>query len=255
LCDPQYTGGVENARTVSACHGVSFFAGTREGPGMEPVVAAGAKFMAFWVKQYERFTVLFKAKHLRRRLRQKYRSQGKKVILIETGERRVLGTGFVKGLIVPGFADPTIRYLKRLHPRGWDEDKPWVPHILPLQIIALGEVAIVGIPAETTTIAGKRLREVVEAELRHEGIRQVILAPYANSYCGYITTWEEYQVQAYEGGHTVYGHWTLAAFQTKLAELAREFVHRHEHERAADEVRPPEFSREELQRRMYDPSI
>lgn len=255
LCDPEFTNGTENARTVSACHGVAFFAGTKEGPGMEPPVVAGAKFMAFWVKRYEKFTTLFKAKHLRRRLAQKYKAQGKKVILVEAGERRVLGTGWVKGLIVPGFADPTIRYFKRLHPRGWDEDKPWVPHVLPLQIMILGDMAIVGIPAEATTIAGKRLRKVVSDELSGIGIQNVILAPYANSYCGYITTYEEYQVQSYEGGHTVFGHWTLAAFQTQLRQLSREMAKKRDARALNDEERPPEFSNEELQRRAYNPSL
>lgn len=255
LCHPDFTNGVENARTVSACHGVAFFAGTREGPGMEAPVVAGAKFLAFWVKCYEKFTTLFKAKHLRRRLRQKYEAQGKKIILVETGERKVLGTGWVKGLIIPGFADPTIRYFKRLHPRGWDEDKPWVPHILPLQIMILGDLAIVGIPAEATTIAGKRLRQVVENELSAIGIQNVILSPYANSYCGYITTHEEYQVQAYEGGHTVFGHWTLAAFQTQLRELSREMAKKRESRALTDQERPPVFTPEELQRRAYNASL
>jgi neutral ceramidase len=255
LCDPEFTNGVENARTVSACHGVAFFAGTKEGPGMEAPVVAGAKFMAFWVKRYEKFTTLFKAKHLRRRLKQKYKAQGKKVILVEAGERKVLGTSWVKGLIVPGFADPTIRYFKRLHPRGSDEDKPWVPHILPLQIVILGDLALVGIPAETTTIAGQRLRKVVEAELEEIGVKNVVLTPYANSYCGYITTYEEYQVQAYEGGHTVYGHWTLAAFQTQLRKLSREMAKKSDVRALTDDERPPVFSQEELQRRAYNSSL
>ena len=39
----------------------------------------------------------------------------------------------------------------------------------------------------------------------------------------YVTTREEYQQQAYEGGHTIFGQWTLAAFQTRFAHLAEEF--------------------------------
>ncbi|MEM6269418.1 MAG: neutral/alkaline non-lysosomal ceramidase N-terminal domain-containing protein [Bacteroidota bacterium] len=255
LCDPVFTNGVENARTAAACHGVAFFAGTQEGPGMVPVIVHAARFMAWWVKQYEKFTVLFQARHQRRRLRHKYAAHGKKVILIEAGERRVLGTAWVKGLVVPGFADPTIRYFKRLHPRGWDEDKPWVPHVLPLQIVTLGSLAIVGLPAEATTIAGQRLRQVVEKELAAHGIHEVIIAPYANAYCGYLTTREEYDVQAYEGGHTVFGQWTLAAFQTKLRSLAREMAKLRDARQLTDEVRPPEFSEEELRRRTYHPSL
>ena len=41
---------------------------------------------------------------------------------------------------------------------------------------------------------------------------------------GYVTTYEEYQEQAYEGGHTIFGQWTLAAFQTQFSSLAREML-------------------------------
>jgi neutral ceramidase len=99
------------------------------------------------------------------------------------------------------------------------------------------------------------LRKVAEEALQPHGIRHVIISPYANSYCGYITTREEYQVQAYEGGHTVFGKWTLAAFQTKLRSLAREMVKKRESRQLADEERPPEFTPEELQRRTYHPSL
>ncbi|MCB1658819.1 MAG: neutral/alkaline non-lysosomal ceramidase N-terminal domain-containing protein, partial [Pseudomonadales bacterium] len=47
---------------------------------------------------------------------------------------------------------------------------------------------------------------------------------YCNDYMGYVTTYEEYQQQAYEGGHTIYGQWTLAAFQTCFAKLAEQFA-------------------------------
>ena len=52
-------------------------------------------------------------------------------------------------------------------------------------------------------------------------MRQVLLCTYANDYMGYVTTNEEYQEQCYEGGHTIFGQWTLAAFQTRLTTLAR----------------------------------
>jgi neutral ceramidase len=44
---------------------------------------------------------------------------------------------------------------------------------------------------------------------------------YANEYAGYVTTREEYATQQYEGGHTLYGPWTLAAYQQELTRLAK----------------------------------
>jgi neutral ceramidase len=248
-CDPAFVKGKTDARTGPACHGVAFFAGTTEGPGMPKPVAIAATVLSSIVKYYELASTIFRKKPKRLAIKQKYRIQGRKTILIEAGERRVLGTSDVKNLIVPAAADPTIRNFKRLHPQGWDEDKPWTPHVLPLQILMLGDLAIVAVPAEPTTIAAQRIRKVVEDALSARGIHKVIIAPYANAYCGYITTHEEYQHQHYEGGHTVFGQWTLAAFQTKYQQLARELAKRADTRELTHDEEPPEFSAEELQRR------
>ncbi len=249
--DPAYTNGEKGARTGPACHGIAFLAGTVEGPGMPKAVKNISIGLIKIVKLYEYATMPFRKKENRLALRQKYKVQGRKNIMIEAGARRLLGTSHVKKLIVPGFADPTIRNFKRLHPKGWKEDHPWIPHVLPLQILVLGDIAFVAIPAEPTTIAAKRIQKVVEGVFESKGVKQVVVAPYANAYCGYITTNEEYQVQAYEGGHTVYGQWTCAAFQTKFKQLALEMVKKAEKRELNDEERPPEFSKVELDRRSY----
>ena len=48
-----------------------------------------------------------------------------------------------------------------------------------------------------------------------------MIAGYANSYAGYVTTKEEYDTQQYEGGHTLFGPWTLAGYQQEYARLAQ----------------------------------
>jgi neutral ceramidase len=97
------------------------------------------------------------------------------------------------------------------------------PQVLPLQVLRIGQLVFPGIPGEPTTIAGKRLEQAVLNRLPAGQPWTVVLSPYANGYCGYLTTAEEYQQQSYEGGHTVFGRWTLAAFQTRLAALVTEF--------------------------------
>lgn len=251
LADPEFAEGREDARTGPACHGLAFFAGTKEGPGMTKPVQILAKTMATIIKYYEYTLSIFLKKEKRRKIKQKYKIQGKKTIIIEAGERRVLGTSDIKNLIVPGFADETIRNFKTLHPQGWDEDKPWTPHILPLQIMVLGDLAFVAVPAEPTTIAGQRIRKVVEGVLKPKGIHRVLIVPYSNAYCGYISTNEEYRFQNYEGGHTVFGKWTCAAFQTKFKQLAEEMAKKADYRQLEDEGVPPEFTHEELSRRTY----
>jgi neutral ceramidase len=250
-CDPAFAFGKTDARSDLACHGLAFLKGTREGPGMPKPIAIISTFLAGIVKAYELSTNFLRKAPRRLAIQRKYRLQGKKVIMIEAGERRVLGSSNIKKLIVPSAADASIRNFKVLHPEGWKESKPWTPHVLPLQLLILGDLAIVAVPAEPTTIAARRIRTVVAATLAERGIHQVIIAPYANAYCGYITTYEEYQHQHYEGGHTVFGQWTLAAFLTKYQQLAQQMAQKAETRELLHDAEPPEFSAEELQRRTY----
>lgn len=101
---------------------------------------------------------------------------------------------------------------------------PWHPHIVDVQILTVGSVAIVAVPGEFTTMSGRRLREAVKQELESDGVIrnwEVVLAGLSNIYTHYITTYEEYQVQRYEGASTIYGPHTLSAYLQKYRELAR----------------------------------
>lgn len=48
----------------------------------------------------------------------------------------------------------------------------------------------------------------------------MVLAGLSNAYADYITTYEEYQVQRYEGASTIYGPHTLEAYIYKFEKLA-----------------------------------
>ena len=126
-----------------------------------------------------------------------------------------------------------------------------MPHVLPLQIIVIGQLAFVGCPGEYTVTAGKRLEMTILNVLRERGVESVIMCPYSNAYMGYVTTFEEYQLQNYEGGHTVYGQWTLGAFQTKYKELAKEMLTRKENRQLDRVTKPVTFSEVEMQKRTY----
>lgn len=91
---------------------------------------------------------------------------------------------------------------------------------LPIGVAKLGQLAIVFVPSEVTTMSGRRMRDTVQPLLGDE-VTEVVIAGYSNDYAGYITTPEEYAVQQYEGGHTLFGPWTLPAFRQELGRLAR----------------------------------
>ena len=102
---------------------------------------------------------------------------------------------------------------------------PLVPSIVPLQLLRLGSLVLVAHPGELTTMAGRRLREALQEVLRPAGVSRVVVATYAGAYSSYATTREEYDMQHYEGGSTLYGPHTLAAYiheNVRLAEAMRD---------------------------------
>ena len=128
----------------------------------------------------------------------------------------ILSTMKIKRLIIPRFADPTIAEIKREHVNDAYHEHSWMPHILPIQIIRIGKLAFIGCPGEYTVTAGRRLEDTILNVLKEAGIEHVIMCPFSNAYMGYVTTFEEYQLQGYEAGHTVFGQWTFGAFQTSV---------------------------------------
>ena len=96
---------------------------------------------------------------------------------------------------------------------------PLQSQVRSVTLAVVGQLAILALPAEVTTMAGRRLRAAVMKELRGR-VTHIVLAGYSNGYAGYVTTPEEYLVQHYEGGHTLHGRWTLPAFQQIASGLA-----------------------------------
>ncbi len=252
IVDKEFACGQDDPRTGPACHGVSFFEGTVEGPGMASAVGALARTLIRAQKAYDLAAAPFKTKENADRIYEKYHSQGPKDILIEADDRRILGSRDIKNLVVPGWADPAIGQFKRFHANGSLGDKPWVQQILPIQIIIIGNLALAGIPAEITTIAGKRLEDTLLEILADRGVTEVICSTYSNAYCGYITTFEEYQLQLYEGGHTVFGQHFLGAIQTKFRQLALEILKPESERNVVEDGNPTVFTEEELELRSFD---
>ena len=91
---------------------------------------------------------------------------------------------------------------------------------LPIQIITIGKLALLAVPFECTTMAARRLRTCVQAELSAVGVDHIVIAGFANAYAGYVTTREEYKAQHYEGASTHFGPFTLNAYQQEFHKLA-----------------------------------
>nr|XP_023018453.1 neutral ceramidase [Leptinotarsa decemlineata] len=99
----------------------------------------------------------------------------------------------------------------------------WQPSVVSTQLAMIGNVAIAAVPGEFTTMSGRRLRNLVSQTISENGGPtdvKVIIAGLSNVYTSYIATFEEYQMQRYEGASTIFGPHTLSIYLNKYKELS-----------------------------------
>jgi neutral ceramidase len=212
---PEHANGVQGRCTGEGVLGLAMMMGTAEGPG--PFRAIRSALQA--------------ATALSLRLAQAVnpRGVGSAYIAVQGPKLRgldmaPLGQGKAVGSIpVPWFrhvphVDGFARGIRRVLYEATDAD-PWLNPELPLQILRLGSLALVALPFEPTTQAGRRLTAVVQRGLVAQGVTHTVAVGYSNDYGGYLTTPEEYACQEYEGGFTLFGRWQLDATRSALAGL------------------------------------
>lgn len=96
----------------------------------------------------------------------------------------------------------------------------WQPTIVPTQIFAIGDVLMFGLPGEFSTMAGRRLRSVIQRVTKGKGEEfRSILCGLSNTYTSYVTTPEEYEIQRYEGASTIFGPYTLPIYISQFTNL------------------------------------
>ncbi|KAK1419244.1 hypothetical protein QVD17_28407 [Tagetes erecta] len=178
----QLSEGGEPVTTCPAAMGFAFAAGTTDGPGAFDFKQGDDQGNAFWK---------LVGGLLKKPDEEQISCQYPKPILIDTGE---------------------------MH-----EPYDWAPSILPLQIFQIGQLVVLNVPGEFTTMAGRRLREAVKEVMTskdRDSNVHVVLAGLTNTYSQYVTTFEEYQIQRYEGASTLYGPHTLNAYIQEFKKLA-----------------------------------
>jgi len=173
---PKYTGLNAPIQTCVAALGDSFAAGTTDGPGEFDFVQGSNS-----TKDNPYWNLV--GKLLTNPTPEQIACQSPKPVLLNTG-----GSNF-----------PT----------------DWTASILPVQIVQLGQLFILAVPAEFTTMSGRRLRETVYNTIVSNGgptNAVVVIAGLSNAYSQYVTTPEEYATQRYEGASTLFGPYTLSAY-------------------------------------------
>ncbi|XP_058099529.1 neutral ceramidase 2-like [Magnolia sinica] len=175
--------------TCPAALGFAFAAGTTDGPGAFDFKQGDDQGNPFWrlVRNL-----------LKSPTKEQISCQHPKPILLDTGEMK--------------------------------EPYDWAPSILPIQILRIGQLVILSVPGEFTTMAGRRLRDAVKMVLTNGGNGEfdsnvhVVIAGLTNTYSQYVTTFEEYQIQRYEGASTLFGPHTLSAYIQEFKKLAAALI-------------------------------
>ncbi|GMN47844.1 hypothetical protein TIFTF001_017015 [Ficus carica] len=189
LSVPQEDGTNKVLQTCPAALGFAFAAGTTDGPGAFDFKQGDEQGNPFWrlVRNV-----------LKTPTQEQIKCQQPKPVLLDTGEMK--------------------------------EPYDWAPSIVPVQILQIGQLVILSVPAEFTTMAGRRLRDAVRTVLttghssEFDRNVRIVIAGLTNTYSQYVTTFEEYRVQRYEGASTLYGPHTLEAYIQEFKKLATALI-------------------------------
>ena len=122
----------------------------------------------------------------------------------------------------------------------------WDPASVPISVFRVADLFILNVPAEFTTMAGRRLRRAIRTLLAGKGIDnpEITIAGLANSYTHYVTTFEEYAGQRYEAASTLYGPHTLSAYIQELERITNDLLdgNRSESDKAPDDMSEKQIS-------------
>lgn len=115
----------------------------------------------------------------------------------------------------------------------------WVDSEQPVQLMRIGNLGLIAIPGEPTTMVGRHLRQAVAKELASTGVDTLVVAGLANNYSGYVTTRAEYTQQHYEGASTEFGPYQAKAYEQEYVQLAQAM---REGTKISSNITPPDRS-------------
>jgi len=251
VCDKKFSKDGLVHSTDEAIVGLTFAEGTAiDNPGIDSFTSVMLN-SAMKVKGYVVNSAVLSNKAHRARIKALEDAHGPKVRMLELQGKQIIGTSDLTNLALPAVATDITDEIKRQYKAGALKEHTWTPIVLPVQILRVGDIAILGLPAEISTEAGNQLRKAVIEVLESIGIIDIVISSCSNEYGGYVTTFDEYQLQLFEGACTLFGQYTLAAFQTEFVNLANEMLKNPNQRNEASNLRPPIFSDNELKLRTY----
>ena len=121
------------------------------------------------------------------------------------GNRRIIG-GRLQSLVLP---------------------KDEFPHRIIYQVVQIGDMVFIPLPYEVTMESGNRIAAAAAnsaVENGMNGVNHFVVVSCSNGFTGYSTTAEEYSMQRYEGGHTLYGPGTSGFLAAQVSRLLGDMV-------------------------------
>lgn len=101
--------------------------------------------------------------------------------------------------------------------QGWAVGEHGYPEVAQVSVIRIGTMLLGTVPAEVTTTAGLRMKQAIRNGAHGDEVAMIGLA---NGFLQYVTTAEEYRLQSYEGGSTLYGPNSAEVIARRLSEVA-----------------------------------
>ncbi len=118
------------------------------------------------------------------------------------------------------------------HVMGWEWIQGMIfepeefPYLLNVHVAQVDDLMMVSLPFEITVKGGDRIKAKVAEVLASSKapVRYLTLSSVANGYFGYAVTPEEYALQWYEGGSTIYGPNTIPFLAAQSASLVNQLL-------------------------------
>ena len=122
-----------------------------------------------------------------------------------------------EGRRLPVGVGPQSRKIQAVQPPVGD-----FPTAFPLFVVRIGDRAMATIPGEATVAVGRAIRGAVTSAFAaaNTPVKAVALVGYANEYLHYFTTPQEFDMQHYEGGSTLYGKYSSVLLEHDIGTLA-----------------------------------
>ncbi|MBD65729.1 MAG: hypothetical protein CME62_11015 [Halobacteriovoraceae bacterium] len=203
----------ENFSLGPACFGVAMLEGTKEGPGIHK--SLGLLLRAI-TRVINFIFYLFGSSEKKTQLKQLRKTHSQKDIIVNGSAKQLFGVTVEKNIhkIVTSIDPLMDKFNTLIKQEPYKSHESWFQEHGHVNVMLWDSMALIAVPFEVTSMSSKRIKTYITR--KYPNIKEVIINGYSYAYLGYLTTPEEFDHQAYEGGHTVFGKWSLPLLMEQI---------------------------------------